>query len=148
MLVVFLALTFGVAFISSRFEPGLWYQHIAKPSWTPPGWIFGPVWSLLYFMMAVAGWLVWRQKGLTAAGLPLGFFVFQLILNGLWSWLFFGRQMIGAALVDLILLWMAILVTTLLFWKVRTSAGVLFIPYLLWVTFAGALNFAIWRLNS
>jgi benzodiazapine receptor len=146
-LAFWLLLTFMVAAWGAQYNPGTWYQHLAKPDWTPPGWIFGPVWSLLYAAMAVAAWLVWRSAGIRAAALPLGFYLLQLVLNGLWSWIFFGRQMVGLALLDIILLWAMIAVTTVLFWKKNRAAGVLFIPYLLWVTFASALNWKIWMMN-
>jgi len=122
-----------------------WYPTIAKPTWTPPSWIFGPVWTALYAMMAVAGWLVWRRVGWGGA---LVWFAVQLSLNAAWSPVFFGLQRIGLALVNIILLWLAIAGTTVAFWRVMPAAGILFVPYLAWVSFASALNFAIWRLNS
>ena len=142
-----LILTFGVATIASQFEPGSWYQMIAKPSWTPPGWVFGPVWSLLYLMMALSAWMVWRRRASRKVGLPLGFYLAQLIVNGLWSWLFFGRQMIGAALIDLILLVLLVAITLFLFARIDRRAAALLAPYFLWICFASALNFEIWRLN-
>jgi tryptophan-rich sensory protein len=140
-------LTFGVAYVSSQFEPGQWYEAISKPSWTPPGWVFGPVWSLLYLAMSVSAWLVWRKRSHRAVTLPLGFYLAQLIVNGLWSWFFFGRQMIGVALVDLLLLVLLVAVTLVLFFRVDRRAGVLLVPYQLWICFAAALNYQIWRLN-
>ncbi len=125
-----------------------WYAEIAKPTWTPPGWIFGPVWSLLYFMMAVAAWLVWRDAGFARARLPLILFAIQLTLNSLWSVLFFGLQKPGAAAVEIVLLWGAILATLIAFWKRSPWAGVLLLPYLAWVSFAAVLNVAIWRMNA
>jgi tryptophan-rich sensory protein len=127
--------------------PG-WYADLAKPSWTPPDWIFGPVWTLLYLMMAVAAWLVWRQAGFREAKLPLALFAIQLGLNSLWSMLFFGLQNPGAAAVEIILLWAAILATLIAFWKRSPWAGGLLVPYLAWVSFAAVLNVAIWRLNA
>ena len=146
-LAIFLIITFGVALIGARVQPGEWYAQLAKPSWTPPGWLFGPVWTLLYAAMAVAAWIVWKESGLRAGMIPLAAYAVQLLLNGLWSWLFFGRRLIGLALVDIICLFLAILVTTLLFRQVRPLAGLLLTPYLLWVGFASILNFQIWRLN-
>ena len=125
-----------------------WYATIAKPTWTPPDWIFGPVWTLLYLMMAVAAWLVWRQNGFADAKLPLTLFAIQLALNSLWSVLFFGLQNPGAAAVEIILLWAAILATLIAFWKLSKWAGGLLAPYLAWVSFATVLNVAIWRLNA
>lgn len=148
MLAVWVGLCFAVAFLASRFQPGVWYQELVKPSWTPPNWLFGPVWSLLYLMMGVAAWLIWKQNGFSGAILPLGFFLLQLILNGLWSWLFFGKHLIGVAFIDIVLLWAAILVTMILFWQRQPLAGILFLPYLLWVSYASTLNFALWRMNS
>jgi translocator protein len=122
-----------------------WYAGLAKPSWTPPGWLFGPVWSVLYLSMAVAAWLVWRKGN---ALVPLTIFVVQLLFNAAWSWLFFWLHSPGAALVDIVLLWAAILATTIIFWRRSLGAGLLFVPYLAWVSFATALNFAIWILNA
>ncbi|MEI8315959.1 MAG: TspO/MBR family protein [Verrucomicrobiota bacterium] len=125
-----------------------WYPTLAKPSWTPPAWLFGPVWTLLYIAMAVAAWLVWRRVGWDGARLALLMFFIQLTLNAVWSVVFFGLRNPGAAFAEIVVLWVAIVVTTLLFWKVTPTAGWLFLPYLVWVSFATALNFAIWRLNS
>jgi translocator protein len=121
-----------------------WYPTIAKPTWTPPSWIFGPVWTALYAMMAVAAWLVWRRVGWGGA---LVWFAVQLALNAAWSPVFFGMHRIGLALVNIMLLWLAIAGTTVAFWRVVPVGGWLFVPYLAWVSFATALNFAIWRLN-
>jgi tryptophan-rich sensory protein len=146
-LVGFVVLTLSVAALSGAATADTvrsWYPSINKPSWTPPSWLFGPVWTLLYLMMAVAAWLVWRQAGWGGA---LVMFGVQLLLNALWSPLFFGWQQIGWAFVDIVALWLAILATTILFWQVVPAAGILFLPYLAWVSFATALNFALWRLN-
>lgn len=124
-----------------------WYAGLTKPAWTPPGWIFGPVWSALYLSMAVAAWLIWRQNGFKGAVAPLLLFGLQLLFNAAWSWLFFGLHSPGAAFVDIIFLWAAIVATTVAFWQRSVLAGILFLPYLLWVSFAAALNFAIWWLN-
>jgi tryptophan-rich sensory protein len=146
-LAFWLILTFGVAYLSSQFEPGEWYRTISKPSWTPPGWIFGPVWSLLYLSMGVSAWLVWRKRTGEAVRLPLSIYLVQLIVNGLWSWFFFGRQMIGVALLDLVILVLVVSINLVLFMRIDRRAGVLLIPYLIWICFAAALNFQIWRLN-
>ena len=140
-------ITFLAAFIGSRFMPGEWYSHLAKPLWNPPNWIFAPVWTLLYFMMAIAACLVWKRHGLVNAEIPLSLFVLQLGLNAMWSWLFFGLHKPGLAFVDIIVLWILILVTLLTFWKLNRIAGALMIPYLAWVSFASVLNFALWRMN-
>jgi tryptophan-rich sensory protein len=122
-----------------------WYAGLAKPSWTPPGWLFGPVWSALYLSMAVAAWLVWRKGN---AALPMTLFSVQLAFNAAWSWLFFGMHNPGAAFIDIGLLWAAIVATLIVFWRRSLAAGLLFVPYLAWVSFAAVLNFAIWRLNG
>jgi tryptophan-rich sensory protein len=142
-----LAVTFLAAAVGARFLPDAWYARLRKPSWNPPNWLFGPVWTVLYLLMAAAGWLVWRKYGIAAALLPFGFFVLQLALNAAWSWLFFGRHCIGTALLELVGLWVAILLTLALFWSREPLAGALLLPYLAWVTFAGVLNATIWKLN-
>jgi len=146
-LAVFLVLCFGVATLGGMATtPNIpnWYAGLAKPSWTPPSWIFGPVWTALYFSMAVAAWLVWRKGN---AAMPLILFAVQLALNCVWSWLFFGLHSPGIAFVDILLLWIAIAATTMVFWRRSLVAGLLLGPYLTWVGFAAVLNFAIWRLN-
>ena len=146
-LVISIIICLGVGFIAGRFQPGEWYQSLVKPTWTPPGWVFPVVWTLLYIMMGVAAWLVWKQKGFIAASLPLSFFILQLVLNGLWTVFFFGLKSPGLALVDIAFLWAAILATVIMFWIRQPLAGILLLPYLLWVSFASALNYSIWRLN-
>ena len=146
-LVVSVIICLGVGLIAGRFQPGAWYQSLAKPSWTPPGWVFPIVWTLLYIMMGVAAWLIWKQKGFAAASGPLSIFILQLVLNGLWTVFFFGMKMPGLALVDIGLLWGAILITVVLFWSRQPAAGILMLPYFLWVSFASVLNFTIWKLN-
>lgn len=126
--------------------PG-WYDGLAKPSWTPPAWLFGPVWTVLYLAMAVAAWLVWRPGGFGARRTALGLFLVQLALNVAWSALFFGLRRPDLGLADIGLLWVAIVFTLLAFRRSSRLAGWLFVPYLLWVSFASALNFAIWRMN-
>lgn len=147
VLLSFLLVTFAVAGISGVSTSGSvrgWYLTIAKPTWNPPAWVFGPVWTALYAMMAVAGWLVWRRVGW---GWALVWFAVQLALNAAWSPVFFGMHRIGLALVNIALLWLAIIGTMVAFWNVTPVAGWLFVPYLAWVSFATALNFALWRLN-
>ncbi|HKJ10532.1 MAG TPA: TspO/MBR family protein [Gammaproteobacteria bacterium] len=146
-LVFWVGLCFAVAWFGARYAPGPDYGQLVKPAWTPPPWLFAPVWTVLYLMMALAAWLVWLPAGLAGAPRALGLFLVQLALNGLWSWLFFGLQRRGIAFVDVVLLWFAILATAAAFWSRRPLAGVLLVPYLAWVGFAGALNLAIWRLN-
>jgi translocator protein len=147
-LVAWLILCYAVAAFGSQFTPGAWYDRLAKPSWTPPGWIFGPVWTLLYGLMAVSAWLVWREHGLSGARAALLLFLAQLVLNGAWSWIFFGLERPGVAVIELGVLWVAIRLTLVAFWSLHRVAGLLLVPYLAWVTFAGILNFEIWRLNA
>ncbi len=145
-LVSFLIITFAAPTMSAFIDmPGAWYAALSKPALNPPAWIFGPVWTLLYAMMAVAAWLVWKRVGF---GKPLVFYFVQLVLNAAWTPIFFGAHMLGAALVVIVALWLAILVTWVSFRRVNMTAGWLFVPYLAWVSFATYLNFALWRLNA
>lgn len=149
-LAFFLALTFGAAFLGSLFTStsvDSWYRELAKPTWSPPGWIFGPVWTLLYLAMAIAAWLVWRRRTVSNAALALALFFVQLILNTAWSAIFFGLQNPGLAFVNIVLLCSAIVGTMIAFWRIAALAGWLFLPYIIWVGFATALNFAIWQMN-
>lgn len=125
-----------------------WYQSLTRPSFTPPDWVFAPVWTTLYVLMAVAAWLVWLRTGWSQGRNLLGLFVLQLILNFAWSVLFFGLQRIDLAFLDLLALWALIAVITVLFWRVERVAGVLLVPYLAWVGFAGVLNGWIWVNND
>lgn len=125
-----------------------WYRTIAKPAWDPPDKIFGPVWTSLYLMMAIAGWLVWKRDGFRNAAVPLTLFGVQLVFNVGWSWIFFGLHQPGWAFAEMVVLWATIAATTILFFRRSKPAGWLFVPYLAWVTFAAALNFALWRLNA
>ncbi len=150
-LAVFLAACYAAAVLGGFFTPGGtggWYASLRKPSFNPPGWLFGPVWTVLYACMAVAGWLIWRRRGLRAGAGPLAAFAVQLLLNAAWSPVFFGLRAPGPAFGVLVALWLAIVVTAAWFFRVSRPAGLLLLPYLAWVTFAGALNFQIWRLNA
>jgi translocator protein len=147
---VFLALCLAVSAIggaATASSVGTWYRALAKPPFNPPDWIFAPVWTALYFMMAIAGWRVWRRDGLRKARLALTLFGLQLALNLAWSIVFFGLRSIGAALADIVVLLFAILATTVVFWQRDRVAGMLFIPYAAWVAFATVLNAALWQLN-
>lgn len=124
-----------------------WYATLEKPSFNPPAWVFGPVWTILYLMMAVAAWLVWRIGGWRPVALALVVFCAQLALNTLWSILFFGLQSPTVAAVEIVVLWLAILATILLFWKHQPVAALLLAPYLAWVSFAAVLNFSIAAMN-
>ena len=123
------------------------YAELARPEWAPSGAVFGPVWSILYSMMAVAAWIVWRRREIRLARIGLVFFALQLVLNALWSWLFFGWRQGALSFLDIVVLWVLILVTLLFFWRIRPLAAWLLLPYLAWVTFAAALNWQIWQLN-
>jgi benzodiazapine receptor len=144
VLLLFLALPFAAGLIGSRFGPDAWFTALSKPAWNPPSWVFAPVWTLLYLAMGVAAWLVWRRGG---GAFPLLLWGLQLLLNALWTPLFFGLHRPDLALLDIGLLWLVLAATTLAFWRASTAAGVLMLPYLAWVSFALALNAAIWRLN-
>jgi translocator protein len=122
-----------------------WYAGLSKPSWTPPNSLFGPVWTILFIAMAIAAWLVWRKVGLTAV--PMQLFLLQLLLNVAWSVLFFRLRSPGLAFAEIVVLWCAILATSIEFWNVVQAAGWLLLPYWIWVSYAAALNFSIWRLN-
>jgi tryptophan-rich sensory protein len=121
---------------------------LKKPTWNPPGWIFGPVWTALYLSMAVAAWLVWRRRPGVNITPAMLLFALQLILNLFWSVLFFGMRNPMLAFFEIILLWVAILLTTIACWRIRPKAGMLLLPYLAWVGFAALLNFSIWRMNA
>ncbi|MCM2372087.1 TspO/MBR family protein [Aporhodopirellula aestuarii] len=149
-LAVFIAICLGaggLGAIATTPEIGNWYKTIEKPSWNPPGYVFGPVWTTLYIMMAVAAWLVWKPAGFKPAKIPLMLFGVQLILNVAWSWIFFSQHQSGWAFAEIVVLWSAIVATTVAFFRSSKLAGWLMVPYLVWVSFASVLNYAIWRLN-
>lgn len=123
------------------------YARLELPAWAPPAWLFSPVWIALYVLIAVAGWLVWRAAGPQGAAAFLGVYVLQLLLNAVWTPLFFGAELYGFALVDIVLLAVAVAATLLLAWRHSRVAALLFAPYLAWVAFAAALNAAIWAAN-
>ena len=123
------------------------YSQLAQPDWAPPAAIFGPVWTVLYALMGIAAWWVWRSGGFRANREALMLFLLQLAFNALWSWLFFAWHLGAAAFADVLVLWVLIVATLVFFWRVRPLAGSLLIPYLLWVTFASALNYSLWQLN-
>ncbi len=146
LMAVFITASLG-AFLTAPSVPG-WYNTLEKPSWTPPNYLFGPVWTTLYLFIAIAGWLAWRKSGPDIDYLTFGLYLLQLILNALWSGCFFALQNPGLAFVDIILLWLAILGTLIRFAPLSRTACILFVPYLIWVSYALALNLAIWRMNS
>lgn len=147
--VAWLVVTFVAAFIGARasVEARFFYDQLVQPAWAPPPWVFGPVWTTLYALMAVAAWLVWRSGESRGVRSALALFVVQLVLNALWSWLFFAWNLGAWAFADVVLLWMTILATAVAFWRLRPLAGLLLAPYLLWVGFAAALNFVLWQQN-
>lgn len=123
------------------------YGQLSQPVWAPPAWLFGPVWSVLYLLMAVAAWLVWRQHRFSGARTALGLFVIQLFANALWTWLFFGMHLGAVSLAEIAVLWLLIAATISAFWPLHRLAALLLVPYLAWVSLATALTFALWRLN-
>lgn len=144
-----LAVSFTAAAVGSAasIQAGSFYTQLMRPEWAPPSGLFGPVWTILYALMGIAAWLVWRVGGFRAARTALTLFLVQLAVNALWSWLFFGWQRGGLAFADIILLWALIVATFISFWRIRPLASALLIPYLLWVSFASALNYSVWQLN-
>jgi len=141
---VIVLLVFLTAASGAFFKPGPWYETLNKPWWTPPGWAFPTVWTVLYIMIAYAGWVVWTKAGLS---LPMVLWGVQLVLNGAWSYFFFGRQRMDLALVDVGLLWLAIAGFIVAAWPVSQLAALLFVPYLAWVSTAALLNYSVLRLN-
>lgn len=150
-LVFWVGICFFVAWTGALVSPGIapsdWYDALNKPAWNPPDWMFGPVWTALYAMMGVAAWLVWVRFGFWVARAALAVFLIQLVLNGLWSRIFFGMQEPGWAFFQILLLLAAIVITTILFFRKKTMAGWLMVPYMLWVGYASTLNGAIWLMN-
>ena len=148
-LVGWLALCFAAAAAGglASANAGNFYSQLIRPGWAPPGWLFGPVWTLLYAMMAVAAWLVWKDKGWHEARTALGLFVVQLAANALWTWIFFVWHLGAAAFAEIVVLWVLIACTVAAFWRVRPLAGALLLPYLVWVSFASVLCFAMWQGN-
>jgi tryptophan-rich sensory protein len=147
--IAWLAASFVAAAIggAASIQAGPFYTQLIRPDWAPPPALFGPVWTILYALMGVAAWLVWRVGGYRAARVALTLFLVQLALNALWSWLFFGWHFGGLAFADIVILWALIIATLVAFWRLKPLAGVLLIPYLFWVSFAAALNYSVWQLN-
>jgi len=148
-LVACLAITFVAAAIggAASVNANSFYSQLVQPAWAPPSWVFGPVWTALYIMMGVAVWLVWRERGYQPARFAITLFLSQLALNSLWSWLFFGWQLGAWAFANIVLLWILIVMTVVAFFRIRALPACLLIPYLLWVSFASILNYAVWQLN-
>jgi len=143
---IFVGLVIAAAAFGGQWGAGPWYNALSKPSWTPPNWLFPIAWAVIYLMIAIAGWLIWDRPHPNSGPL-LALWGAQLILNAIWSYIFFGRKNIGIALADITGLWITIAAFTVLAWEVDYRAALLFLPYLIWVTYAGALNAAIWRRN-
>lgn len=144
-----LALSFVAAGLGAvgSLEAGAFYEQLARPGWAPPPWLFGPVWTMLYALMGVAAWLVWRAHGFKGGRAALILFIVQLAANALWSWLFFAWRQGALAFAEVVLLWCLIVATAASFRRLNAVAAALLLPYLAWVTFACALTFSIWRLN-
>ncbi len=145
MFFFFVAVCLLAASSGGIFRAGPWYDALAKPWWRPPKWLFAPAWSILYFTIAVSGWMVWRQAGLVAS--LFGIYFVSLCINAAWSAFFFGLRRMDLAFVDVLLLWLSIVMTIVVFYPVEKRAAFLLLPYLAWVSFASALNFTIWRMN-
>jgi tryptophan-rich sensory protein len=151
VLIVFFLLTFTVGLIgslSTMHSVTTWYPSLRKPPWTPPSWLFGPVWTILYILISLSGWLVWKAGPYRSVTGVLSIFTIQLILNGLWSYFFFGLRNMALAFADIVLLWVFIVLFIIMSWDKTRAASLLFIPYLCWVSFAAFLNLSIWTLNS
>jgi len=148
-LVAWFAVCFAAAAIGSvaTLQAQTFYVQLARPDWAPPPTVFGPVWSLLYGLMAWAAWMVWRERGFAAQRGALLLFLVQLAVNALWSWLFFAWHKGAGSFADIVLLWVLIVATVIAFWRIKPVAGALLLPYLAWVSFATALNFSVWQLN-
>lgn len=148
-LVAWLVVSLTVAAIGgvASIRAGAFYTQLIRPGWAPPADVFGPVWTILYALMGIAAWLVWRVGGFGAARTALSLFLVQLAFNALWTWLFFTWNLGALAFAEIVLLWTLIVATLVAFWRIRPLAGALLIPYLLWVSFATALTFSVWQLN-
>jgi benzodiazapine receptor len=148
-LILWLFITFfaaGIGTIASS-KAGIFYQQLIRPEWTPPSWLFAPVWTILYLLMGIDAWLVWRVQGFRAARISLSLYIIQLAVNALWTWLFFIWRQGQISFIEIIILWILILCTLIAFWRVRMINGILLIPYLAWVSFATVLTYVTWKLN-
>ena len=145
LLISFIAAAIGA--IASIDASTFYSQQLSRPDWAPPANVFGPVWGILYALMGISAWLVWRSRGFHSNKTALVTFISQLIMNALWSWIFFAWHHGALAFADIIFLWLLIAATIVAFWRIKPLAGALLIPYLIWVSFAAALNYAVWQLN-
>ncbi|MEO1161785.1 MAG: TspO/MBR family protein [Pseudomonadota bacterium] len=146
-LIVFVVLNVLAASSGAVFQPGDWYDGLAKPSWRPPAWLFGPAWTVLYIMIAISGWMAWHAAGPGEAWLAMTVYGIQTVLNAAWSGIFFGMRRMKLALFEMAFLWLSILATIIVFWPISQTAALLLVPYLAWVSFAFMLNRAMIRLN-
>ena len=148
-LIAWLLLCFAAAAVGgfASASAGTFYAELVRPTWAPPGWLFGPVWTVLYVLMGISAWLVWRVRGFAGAGTAQLVFIAQLAANALWTWIFFVWKQGGLAFAEILLLWVLIVATVALFWRISRFASVLLVPYLAWVSFASALTLSTWRLN-
>ncbi|MCX6139241.1 MAG: tryptophan-rich sensory protein [Candidatus Kapabacteria bacterium] len=144
LVLVFVAAAVGGLASSSA---GSFFMELNRPPWAPPAWLLGPAWTVLYLLMGVASWLVWKQGGFAGARGALTLYGIQLVLNGVWTWLFFVMRSGSLAFVEIVVLWLLILATLIAFWRKSAVAGAMLIPYLLWVAFATALTFSMWQRN-
>jgi benzodiazapine receptor len=144
-----LAVSFAAAALGgfASANAGDFYRQLVRPEWAPPAWLFAPAWTLLYLLMGIAAWLVWRERGFRGARTALSLFLLQLAVNALWTWLFFVWHLGALAFGEILILWALIFCTAVAFWRVRPAAGALLVPYLAWVTFACALTYAVWQRN-
>jgi benzodiazapine receptor len=147
--IAWLAICFIAAAIGAvaSVQAGSFYLSLSRPAWAPPASVFGPVWAALYTLMAIAAWLVWRESGFGKARAALSLFLAQLAVNAVWSWLFFAWHLGAVAFVDILFLWVLLVATLISFWRIRPLAGALLVSYLLWVSFAAALNYTVWKMN-
>jgi translocator protein len=148
-LVVWLGITHAAAFTGAAASPGSggFYRSLLRPAWAPPPSLFGPVWALLYLLMGIAAWIIWRDFGIRGAGAALWLFLIQLALNALWTWIFFHWRLGALAFAEILLLDFLILATLVAFWRLRPVAGALLLPYLAWAAFASLLAYALWQRN-
>jgi tryptophan-rich sensory protein len=137
----------GVVGAIASIDAATFYSQLERPSWAPPAWLFGPVWTVLYLLMGIAAWLVWRRRETQRVGTPLALFIAQLAANALWSWLFFAWHRGAWAFADIVALLVLVAATVVAFARVRRAAGVLMVPYLAWLAYAGVLNLWVWRAN-
>ena len=149
-LAVFLVACLSAGFLGSFFTAtsvNSWYAGLEKPTFTPPNWLFAPIWTTLYVLMGISGWLVWRKRKESDIRFALTLFTIQLLLNSLWSLIFFGLRLPGWAFLEIMILWLAIALYSAFAVRISKAASLLFLPYLVWVGFAAVLNYALWALN-